>query len=148
MTDKLQIVPITQREANSFVAQYHRHHKPVVGSVFQIAVAKDGKVVGVAIVGRPVSRVLDNGWTLEVNRLCTIGEKNAGSILYAACWRVAKAMGWKRLITYILNTEPGTSLFAAGWKCIGEAGGGSWDTKCRPRIDMHPTQRKLLFEAQ
>lgn len=144
----LEIVPITQKEANAFVAKYHRHHKPVVGSVFQVAVAKGDEVVGVAIVGRPVSRMLDDGWTLEVNRLCTTGEKNACSMLYAASWRAAKALGYKRLITYILNTEPGTSLVAAGWKCLGEAGGGSWNVKSRPRVDHHPTQKKLLFEAQ
>lgn len=145
---KLEIVPISQREANAFVARHHRHHKPVVASIFQVAVAKDGNIVGVAIVGRPVARALDNGWTLEVNRLCTNGERNACSMLYAASWRVAKALGWKRLITYILNTEPGTSLTAAGWKCLGEAGGGSWNTKSRPRVDKHPIQKKLLFEAQ
>lgn len=144
----LEIVPITQKEANAFVAQYHRHHKPVVGSIFQIAVAKGNDIVGVAIIGRPVARHFDNGWTLEVNRLCTTGEKNACSMLYAASWRAAKALGYKRLITYILNTEPGTSLVAAGWKCLGEAGGGTWERKSRPRIDKHPTQKKLLFEAQ
>lgn len=144
----LEIIPITQKEANAFVAKHHRHHKPVVGSVFQVAVAKGDEVVGVAIVGRPVSRMLDDGWTLEVNRLCTTGEKNACSMLYAASWRAAKALGYKRLITYILNTEPGTSLVAAGWKCLGEAGGGTWERKSRPRIDKHPTQKKLLFEAQ
>lgn len=144
----LEIVPITQKEANAFVAKHHRHHKPVVGSVFQVAVTKGDEVVGVAIVGRPVSRMLDDGWTLEVNRLCTTGEKNACSMLYAASWRAAKALGYKRLITYILNTEPGTSLVAAGWKCLGEAGGGSWNVKSRPRVDHHPTQKKLLFEAQ
>lgn len=142
----LEIVPITQKEANAFVAKYHRHHRPVVGSIFQIAVSKDDKIVGVAIVGRPVARRLDNSWTLEINRLCTNGEKNACSILYAASWRVAKALGYKRLITYILNTESGISIKAAGWKCLGEAGGGSWNVKSRPRIDLHPTQKKILFE--
>lgn len=144
---KLEIVPITQKEANAYVAKYHRHHRPVVGSIFQVAVAKDGEVMGVAIVGRPVSRMLDNGWTLEVNRVCTNGEPNACSMLYAASWRIAKGLGYKKLITYILDSEPGTSLRAAGWKCLGEAGGGSWSVKSRPRVDKHPLQRKLLFEA-
>lgn len=143
----LTIVPITQKEANAFVAKHHRHHRPVVGSIFQVAVAKNDEVVGVAIVGRPVARMLDNGWTLEVNRLCTTGDRNACSMLYSACWRAARALGYKRLITYILNTEPGTSLRAAGWKCLGEAGGDTWNRKKRPRVDTHPTQRKLLFEA-
>lgn len=144
---KMQIVPIFQDEAFEFVSKYHRHHKKPVGSVFQIAVALDTKVVGVAIVGRPVSRHLQDGWTLEVNRLCTDGTKNACSMLYSACWRITKEMGYRKLITYILNTEPGTSLTAAGWKLIGEAGGKSWNVKSRPRIDTHPLQKKLLFEA-
>jgi hypothetical protein len=143
----MEIVPITQKEANAFVAKFHRHHKPVVGSVFQVAVAKDGEVVGVAIVGRPVARNFDDGWMLEVNRCCTNGTPNACSMLYAAAWRITKSLGYKRLITYILINEPGTSLRAAGWKCIGEAGGGSWSVKSRPRVDKHPLQKKLLFEA-
>lgn len=147
MTGKLEIVPIKQKEANAFVLAHHRHHKPVVGSVFQIACAVDGKVVGVVIVGRPVSRHLDNGWCLEVNRLCTIGTPNACSMLYSAAWRVAKSLGYRRLITYILDTEKGISLKAAGWKLIGEAGGKSWNVKSRPRVDKSPQQKKLLFEA-
>jgi tRNA A37 N6-isopentenylltransferase MiaA len=147
MSGKLEIVPITQKEANAFVKKHHRHHKPVVGSVFQIACAKDDKVVGVVIVGRPVARRLDNGWTLEVNRLCTIGEKNVCSMLYQAAWRVAKNLGYKRLITYILSQENGISLYAAGWKCLGEAGGGNWNVKSRPRVDTQLTQKKILFEA-
>lgn len=147
MKQGLEIVPIFQDEANAFVARYHRHHKKVLSSVFQLACALDGKIVGVAIVGRPVSRAYQNGWTLEVNRLCTDGTKNACSMLYSAAWRIAKNLGYKRLITYILNSEPGTSLRAAGWKCLGECGGGTWDRKGRPRVDKHPTQKKLLFEA-
>jgi hypothetical protein len=147
MMNKLEIVPIKQDEANAFVNKHHRHHKQVVGSVFQIACSIDGNIVGVAIVGRPVSRFLDNGWTLEVNRLCTDGSKNACSILYSAAWRVAKNLGYKRLITYILNTENGASLKAANWKLVGEAGGGSWNKVSRPRVDKHPIQKKLLFEA-
>lgn len=140
------IVPIFQKEAFNFVQQYHRHHKKPVGSVFQIAVTNGEKIVGVAIVGRPNGRMQWDGFTLEVTRLCTDGTPNACSILYAACWRAAKAMGYRKLITYILNTEPGTSLKASGWKLIGERGGGSWSVKSRPRIDKHPLQKKLLFE--
>jgi hypothetical protein len=143
----IEIVPITQKEANAYVKKHHRHHKPVVGSVFQIACAKDGEVVGVAIVGRPVSRHLDNGWTLEVNRLCTDGEKNVCSMLYSAAWRVAKNLGYKRLITYILSSESGASLYASNWKLVGEAGGGSWNVPSRPRVDTHPIEKKKLFEA-
>ena len=116
----LELVPIKQSEAKAFVKQYHRHHKPPVGSIFQIACANEKGIVGVAIIGRPVARMLDNGWTAEVTRLCTDGTKNACSMLYAAAWRAARAMGYKRLITYILDTELGISLNAAGWKCIGK----------------------------
>ena len=143
----LNLVPITLSEANAFIAENHRHHKPVIGHKFSIAVESSGNIVGVAVVGRPVARHLDNGWTLEVNRCCTDGTRNACSMLYGAAWRAVKAMGYKRLITYILSEETGTTLHAANWKLVGEAGGGSWNTKTRPRIDTHPLQKKLLFEA-
>ena len=146
--NKLTIVPIKQDEAKAFINQKHRHHKAPVGSIFQIAVAKDKEIVGVAMVGRPVARHLDNGWTLEVNRLCTDGTKNACSMLYSASWRVAKNLGYKKLITYILSEETGASLKASNWKCIGEAGGGSWNCENRPRVDKHPTQKKIKFEIE
>ena len=144
----LEIVPINFREANEFVRRYHRHHKPVPGCKFCVAVAKDGEIVGVAIVGRPVSRVLDDDWTLEVNRTCTNGNRNANSMLYAAAWRIARAMGYRKLITYTLPEEGGASLRGAGWKCIGQAGGGSWNCPSRPRVDMHPLQQKLRWEKK
>lgn len=143
----LRVVPISLAEANEFVRQNHRHHRPVPGCKFTVAVAEEGRIVGVAIVGRPVSRMLDDGWTLEVNRTCTDGTKNANSMLYGACWRAAKALGYRRLITYTLPEEGGASLKAANWKCIGEAGGGSWSRKERPRVDLHPTQAKLRWEV-
>ncbi len=143
----LEIVPMDFAEANAFVAEHHRHHRPMPGCKFSIGVSDGTKIVGVAMVGRPVARMLDNGWTLEVNRVATDGTKNACSILYAAAWRTARAMGYKKLITYILDTEPGTSLTAAGWKCIGAAGGGSWSVPSRPRVDKHPTQGKLRWEV-
>lgn len=98
---------MTLKEANAFVAERHRHHGPVTGHKFSIGLSNGEKVVGVVIVGRPVSRYLDDGWTLEVNRLCTDGTRNACSMLYAAAWRAARAMGYKRLITYTLETESG-----------------------------------------
>lgn len=143
---QLEIVPIFQDEAFAFIEKHHRHHRKPVGSLFQIAAANDTGIVGVSVVGRPVARKSQDGFTLEVTRLCTDGTANACSMLYAASWRVAKALGYRRLITYILNTEPGTSLKAAGWKLIGERGGGSWSVKSRPRVDKHPLQKKLLFE--
>lgn len=144
---KLRIIPIFQDEAFAFIEQNHRHHKKPVGSLFQIAVSDGEKIVGVAVVGRPVARHSDDGFTAEVTRLCTDGTKNACSMLYSACWRVARELGYRKLITYILDTESGTSLKASGWRLIGKRGGGSWDTPSRPRVDKHPTQKKLLFEV-
>lgn len=143
----LTIVPMDFSEANAFVEQFHRHHKPMPGCKFSIGVSDGEKIVGVAMVGRPVGRRLDDGWTLEVNRVATDGTKNACSILYAASWRAARAMGYRKLITYILDTEPGTSLKAAGWKCLGATRGGSWNVPSRPRVDKHPTQGKLRYEV-
>lgn len=144
---KIEIIPLTLAEANAFVEEHHRHHKPVVGHKFSIGVVKDDVVVGVAIVGRPVSRVLDNGLTLEVNRCATDGTRNACSSLYSSAWRAAKGMGYKRLITYVLDTETGTSLKASNWRCLGEIRGKSWNSPSRPRVDTHPTQNKFLWEA-
>jgi len=143
----LDLMPITLKEADEFVRLHNRHHGPVVGSKFAIGLHDgSGVIVGVVIVGRPVARRLDKGWTAEVTRLCTDGTKNAASKLYAAAWRACRALGYKRLITYILDTEPGTSLKAAGWKCIGETPGKSWSVPSRPRVDTHPLQRRLVFE--
>ena len=145
----MEIVPMTLAEANAFVAEHHRHHKPVPGAKFCLGVAESDTVVGVAIIGRPVARMLDDGWTLEVNRTCVLeGYKNANSMLYGAAWRAAKALGYRRLITYTLPHEGGASLRGAGWKCVGEAGGGSWSRRLRPRVDTHPTQVKFRWEAQ
>lgn len=107
----LEITPMTLKEANAYVEQNHRHHGPVVGHKFSIGCSDGEKIVGVAIVGRPVARHLDDGWTLEVNRLCTDGTRNACSMLYAAAWRAARAMGYKRLVTYILESENGARPF-------------------------------------
>jgi hypothetical protein len=143
------IVPITLEEANAMVQKMHRHHKPVVGHKFSIGVASESTIVGVAIIGRPVARGNDDGMTLEVNRCCTDGTKNACSMLYGAAWRASKAMGYRRLITYTLPSEGGASLRAAGWTLIGERGGGNWNTPARPRIDTDQLLRgqKLLWEA-
>ena len=98
------------------------------------------------IVGSPVSRTEKDGYTAEVSRLATDGVKNGCSMLYAAAWRAARAMGYRRMITYILATEPGTSLKASGWKLIGQAGGGSWSREIRPRVDKAPLQVKMRYE--
>ena len=143
----LALIPMTLKSANAFVAAYHRHHKPVVGQKFSLGCAKAEKLVGVVIVGRPVSRHLDDGKTLEVTRLCSTGEKNVCSFLYGAAARAAKALGYEKIITYTLDTEPGISLRAAGWICAGPAGGLYWTGERRP-ADAHqyPAQMKLRYE--
>jgi hypothetical protein len=143
----LEIVPVSLEEANAYVDRLHRHHGPVVGHKFSIGCARDGEIVGVVIVGRPVARGRDDGWTLEVTRLCTDGTRNACSLLYAAAWRAAKAMGYRRIGTYTMASEDGASLRAAGWRVVHEVRGRSWSCQSRPRIDKHPTQGKLLWEA-
>jgi len=144
----LALTPISLREANAFVERNHRHHKGVTGHKFSIGCTWDGELVGVAIMGRPVSRYLDDGLTLEVNRLCTTGAENACSMLYGAAARAARAMGYQKIITYTLDTEPGTSLRAAGWQCAGPAGGERWTGKRRPAADLYPPQKKLRYEKQ
>lgn len=143
----LELQPITLSEACDFISRWHSHHLPPQGWKFGIAVNNGTRVVGVVTVGRPVSRELDNGYTLELTRCCTDGsEKNAASLLYAAAWRATRALGYKRLVTYTLNSEKGTSLKAAGWTVVGETRGGSWSCPSRPRVDKAPTCQKLLWE--
>lgn len=146
---KLEITPVFFKAANAFVAAHHRHHKPVVGHVFSVAVScEEGQIRGVAMVGRPVARMLNDGATLEVNRLCTDGTPNACSMLYGAAWRAAKALGYRRLITYTLPEEGGASLRASGWRLVGLRGGGSWGRESRPRTDVPGlTGKKALWEA-
>ena len=144
---KLRSVPLPLDEANAFVDQHHRHHKPVIGHKFSIGAALGERIVGAVIVGRPVARGRDDGLTLEVTRLCTDGTKNACSFLYGAAARAGFALGYKRIGTYILQSEDGVSLRAAGWKMISEVKGRSWSCQSRPRVDKHPTQGKLLWEA-
>lgn len=157
----LVIVPVTFRQAQAFIAEHHRHHKPPRGMKFCLGVAAaradkacpdcgvpmtvedglwycdqcdayhgeadDSQLVGVATVGRPVARAYDDGLTLEVNRTCTTGEPNVNSMLYGAAWRAAKALGYRRLITYTQAGESGVSLRAAGWRVVAErAGRPSW----------------------
>lgn len=142
----LSLVPVTLREACEFVRAHHRHHEPPQGGLFALAAARSGRVVGVAIVGRPVARLLADDFTAEVTRLCTDGTRNACSVLYAAAWRACRALGYRRLVTYTLKSEGGASLRGAGWRCLGVAGGGTWSRASRPRVDTHPTQEKLRWE--
>lgn len=143
----LSLQPITYREACAFIDKHHRHHKPPQGYLFGVAVNNGADVVGVATIGRPVARMLQDGYTAEVTRCCTDGTKNVASKLYGASWRAARALGYRRLITYILDSETGASVKAAGWREVGSAGGGSWNREGRPRLDTHPTGQKKLWEA-
>lgn len=145
---KLQLQPLTIGEARAFVAEHHRHHEAPLSGLFAIGLSDGESVVGVALVGRPTARVLQDGYTAEVTRLCVLeGHRNACSKLYAACWRAARAMGYRRLVTYILASEPGTSLVAAGFKLVAEVRAKTWHTPSRPRVDRTPLQAKLRWEV-
>ena len=144
----LQLQPVTFKECCRYIEQHHSHHGPPQGHKFSIAVNDGKNIVGIVIIGRPVNRNLDNGWTAEVTRCCTNGMKNVASMLYAAAWRAAKAMGYKRIISYTLIEEKGISLLAAGWKVLYQTKGGSWNCLSRPRIDTSPIGQKLLWEAE
>lgn len=141
----IRAIPIELRQANEFVDKLHRHHDPVHRDKFRIGAEVDGKLVGVVQVARPVSRMLDDGKTVEVVRLCTDGSKDICSFLYARAARVAKELGYERIITYILYTEPGTSLRACGWIEDGTTSGGSWDRPSRRRSTTAPTVPKKRF---
>lgn len=144
----LELVPMSLSDAAEFCAQHHRRHKPPVGGLFAVGVADAEAVRGVAIVGRPVARGNQDGWTAEVTRVATDGARNACSMLYGACWRAAKALGYRKLITYTLAEEGGSSLRAAGWLVVGEVRGRSWSCDSRPRVDRHPLQNKIRWEAK
>lgn len=139
-------MPMDLEGANEFVRRHHRHHGEVIGHKFSIGAERDGILVGVVIVGRPVARRRDDGMTLEVTRLCTDGTKGACSFLYGAAARAAFALGFSRIGTYIRKDEPGTSLKAAGWRLIAETPGRSWSVPSRPRKDKTDLIPRLLFE--
>lgn len=146
----LRIVPVKFADACGFVAMWHRHHAPPVGCKFCIGVAGEDDVLrGVAIVGRPVARFFDDGLTLEVTRTATDGTPNANSMLYGAAWRAAKALGYRRLVTYTQRGESGASVRAAGWRVVAERRARSgWDCPSRPR-DLRGTEEipRTLWEA-
>lgn len=141
---RLIIKPISFKDACAFISKYHRHHKPTVGHKFSIGVYIDGKMVGCAVCGRPVSRYLDDGETCEINRLCTDGTRNACSKLYGASCRIAKEMGYKKIVTYILQSENGASLKASNFICDGVAGGTHWTGK-RNKGQEIPSEMKTRW---
>ena len=150
MTEKawprLELQPIAFSEACEFIRRHHRHHQPPQGWKWGIACNDGQRVVGVVTVGRPVARHLDDGWTLEVTRCCTDGTPHVASKLYAAAWRAARNMGYRRLITYTLEEETGTSLTAAGYRSLYQTRGDTWNRPCRPRVNRSPTGPKTLWE--
>lgn len=146
MQSKLRIVPMTRARAVDFIVKSHRHHRPPQGYLFALGVVDEsGTLRGVATIGRPVARHLQNGTTAEVTRVCTDGCENACSALYGASWRAAKALGYTRLITYTLPSEGGASLRGSGFLNEGPAGGGSWSSKARPRVDKAPIEVKTRW---
>lgn len=137
--------PIELKDANAYVQMMHRHHPPVHRDKFRVGAFDGEKLIGVVQVGRPVSRVLDDGETLEVVRLCTDGTKNACSFLYSKAARIAKEMGYKRIITYILRDESGHSLLATGWKFDHISKGHKWTCPSRPRTTNAPECDKQMW---
>ncbi|MGH2976108.1 MAG: XF1762 family protein [Solirubrobacterales bacterium] len=143
----LSLVPISLKVANAYVAEHHRHNRPVAACVSVIGVKEGERLCGVAIIGRPVARMLDDGYTAEVRRVCTDGTYNACSILLRAAWRAVKALGYRKIITYTLPEEGGASLRAAGFKLVKtDAGGGRWNRPGRPAADTHPLGLKYRWE--
>ncbi len=122
----MRCIPLPLKEANAFVLSFHRHNGPVQGALFALGCVVEDDVldhlVGVAIVGRPVARLMQDGLTAEVTRVCVKSDapKGACSFLYGRAWRVWQSMGGSRMITYTLSTESGASLRGAGWKVMGE----------------------------
>ena len=144
----LELQPTTRDEAFAFIELFHSHHPPPQGWLFGIAVNDGTQVVGVITIGRPVARGLQDSWTAEVTRCCTDKTPHVASKLYAAAWRACRAMGYRKLITYTLDSEAGTSTRAAGWRMVGQVKGRSWHCPSRPRVDTHPLQDKFRWEIE
>ncbi len=140
------IVACTITRARAFVAEHHRHLGAPVSGLYAVGLSRGDDLIGVAIVGRPIARQLQDGHTAEVTRLCTLGDRNACSMLLAACRRGASALGYWRLITYNLASEPGTSLRAAGWQEVAKVKGCSWNRAARPRT-ARPVVDKRRWES-
>ena len=139
------IRPIHLKEANDFVAQHHRHNIPTVGGKFAVSCYDGDRLCGVAICGRPTARRLDDGLTLEIYRNCTDGTANACSMLYGASCRVARAMGYKRVVTYTLASENGASLRASNFICEGEAGKPEWTGIRKREYYIAPPEQKTRW---
>lgn len=156
---RFELHPCSFSEAKAFVARFHRHHQPPQGHKFSLKAVLNGCVVGVAIVGRPVGRHQDDGWTLEITRLCTDGTRNACSFLIGRVKRAGRALGYKRLISYTLMTEPGASWRASGMEQVGTVPPGKWAHNEAPPImplflgsasrqNIHPLGEKRRWEIK
>lgn len=145
---RLRVVPLTLKEANSFVAKIHRHHGPVLGHRFSLGAQRGDVLCGVAIVGRPVARGLDQRMAVEVTRLATDGTRNACSFLYRAACRAAWALGFLRVYTYTLAEESGSSLRGAGFTAEETTKGGGWSCASRPRNEQAVMFGKARQEGQ
>lgn len=148
----LTIRPIKLKDANRFVDENHRHNIPTNGHKYSVACYDGDRLCGVAIAGKPVARLLDDGETIEIRRVCTDGTRNACSILYGACTRIAREMGFRRVVTYTLESEPGSSLKASGFRNDGLCGGGGWDRVSRHResevITLFGERKKFSTERK
>lgn len=144
---RLSITPMTIKAACAVVTSWHRHHRAPPGGLFALGVRVDGgEICGVAIVARPSARLLNDGLTAEVTRVATDGTPNACSALYGAAWRAARALGYRRLVTYTLPSEGGASLRGAGWSIVTTTRGGSWSRVERARADPATKGPKLRWE--
>ncbi|MGE0148002.1 MAG: XF1762 family protein [Parvibaculaceae bacterium] len=143
-------VPVDMAEANRLVVRWHRRHGRVPGYKLALAAVETAgrRLCGVVVLGRPVNRHLDDGWTLEVLRLAGDGTPHLCSFLYGAAARAATAAGYLRLVTYTLAAEPGTSLRAAGWQAVAEVHGRSWSCPARPRPGAVKGEAKVRWERQ
>lgn len=132
---RMRAIPIELKSANAFISAHHRHHAPVYRDKWRVGCIDNAEnMIGVIQAGRPVSRYLDDGKTIEVVRCCSCGQRNVCSFLYSRAARIAKEMGYRRIITYILEIENGASLKACGWTLDEhDCGGGEWNCKSRPR---------------
>lgn len=130
---KLLVRPITRRNAQEFIRAQHRHSDPPIGDMFRTSIVYHGALVAVGIVGRPVARGLDDRDTVEILRVCTLGTRNACSLLYGRLCRAAEALGFQRAITYTRIDEDGASLRAAGFRQAATVKGREWTTPSRPR---------------
>tara|TARA_R110002050_G_C8562346_1_gene481789 strand:- start:54 stop:515 length:462 start_codon:yes stop_codon:yes gene_type:complete len=147
---RLSAVPITLRESNEYIKNFHRHNKPVQGCKFCIACVYENKIVGVCVIGRPISRFKDDGFTAEVTRTCVFDHapKGVNSFLYARAWKAWRAMGGKKIITYTLQSESGSSLRGAGWKILHEVeinNNQGWTSRENRVLQKVSTQPKFCW---